>query len=67
MMRTGGAKGSHIHSLVEALEEAGYSLARRSSSHYIFKAPDRPSVTIPEKLDDRHLARKIAKAAGVAL
>lgn len=66
-MKQGGAKGQHINSLVEALESAGYQLTRRSTSHMIFKAAGRQNITIPQKVDDRHLAKKIAKIAGVAL
>jgi|HubBroStandDraft_2_1064218.scaffolds.fasta_scaffold4418121_1 predicted RNA binding protein YcfA (HicA-like mRNA interferase family) len=66
-MRTGGGKGQYLTPLVEALEHAGYSLARRSSSHFIFKGPERPCITVPQKLDSVHVAKKIAKVAGVAL
>jgi len=66
LMKTGGARGQHIKPLIEALELAGYSLLRRSSSHFIFKAPDRPHVTVPEKLDCIHTAKRIAKAAGIS-
>jgi predicted RNA binding protein YcfA (HicA-like mRNA interferase family) len=66
-VKTGGGRGHYLSPLVEALEQAGYSIARRSSSHFIFKAPERPCVTVPQKLDSVHVAKKIAKAAGVAL
>lgn len=66
-MKTGGASGHYINSLVSALELAGYSLVRRSSSHFIYKAPEHPCVTVPQKLDSIHIAKKIAKAAGVTL
>jgi predicted RNA binding protein YcfA (HicA-like mRNA interferase family) len=66
-MKTGGAKGHFINSVVLALERAGYSLARRSSSHFIYKAPERPCITVPQKLDSVKVAKKIARAAGVSL
>jgi len=66
-MKTGGSRGHYIHSLVLALERAGYSLVRRSSSHFIYVAPDRPHITVPQKLDSVNTAKKIAKAAGVTL
>jgi predicted RNA binding protein YcfA (HicA-like mRNA interferase family) len=66
-MKTGGARGLYIHRLVSAIEQVGYSLARRSSSHFIFRAPNRPNITIPQKLDCVHTAKKIAKVAGVSL
>lgn len=66
-MKTGGAKGQYIHQIVNALERAGYELSRRSSSHFIYKAPERPCVTVPQKLDSIKVAKKIAKVAGVSL
>jgi predicted RNA binding protein YcfA (HicA-like mRNA interferase family) len=66
-MRTGGAQGHYLKPLVEALEQAGYALHRRSSSHFIFAAPDRPHVTVPQKLDSVNTAKRIAKVAGVNL
>lgn len=66
-MKTGGSRGHYIKSVVDALEQVGYTLSRRSSSHFIFKCPDRPCITVPQKLDSVHVAKKIAKAAGVHL
>lgn len=66
-MKTGGAKGHYIKPLIFALERAGYDLARRSSSHFIYKAPDRPCGTVPQSLDSIKVAKKIAKVAGVSL
>ena len=67
LLKTGGGKGHYLNSIVLALERAGYSLARRSSSHFIYKAPERPCITVPQKLDSVKVAKKIAKAAGVVL
>ena len=66
-MKTGGSRGHFIKPVVAALEQAGYVLARRSTSHFIFKAPDRPNITVPQILDSINVAKKIAKAAGVTL
>ena len=66
-MKTGGARGQHVKSLIDALESVGYTLARRSNSHFIYKAEGRQNITIPEKLEDRHLAKRIAKIAGASL
>jgi len=66
-LKTGGARGHFIKPVVEALESAGYVLARRSTSHFIFKAPDRPCITVPQILDSVNVAKKIAKAAGITL
>lgn len=55
--------------LIEAMEKAGFELLRRnpSGSHFIMTAPNRPHVTVPRKLGNHRLARRIAKVAGVAL
>jgi hypothetical protein len=66
-VKTGGARGSLIKPLVEALESAGFELSRRSTSHFIFKAAGKQPLTIPQLLDDPRLARRLAKLAGVSL
>jgi predicted RNA binding protein YcfA (HicA-like mRNA interferase family) len=66
-MKKGGARGAYIKPLMKALKAAGYEFARRNNSHFHYKAPGRPRITVPEKLDDIHIAKRIAKIAGVEL
>jgi hypothetical protein len=67
-MKCGGAKGSLIRPLIEALEAAGYQLVDRPrGQHFKMWAPEKPPVFVPAKLDDRKLAKRIAKIAGVQL
>lgn len=66
-MKTGGGKGFWFKPLTQALIDAGYELARRSNSHLHYKAPQRQPVTVPCKLDDVKIAKRLAKIAGVEL
>jgi len=52
--------------LVELLQENGYELVHNAKgSHRKWKAPDRPEINITANLDDRHLANRILKLAGI--
>lgn len=66
-MKHGGAGGAHIKRVIKALEGAGYELSCRNNSRLHYKAPNRPHITIPKKLDDINTARHLARLAGVTL
>lgn len=67
-MKTGGGKGHYFKPLVEKMEAAGFVLiCRANNNHLKFKAPDRPVVIVPCKLEDRRVAHRIARIAGIAL
>ena len=54
--------------LVEALTKAGFEMLRppKRGSHRVFWNPETgQKVTTTEKLDDRHLANKLLKCAGI--
>ena len=63
MYRTGHLK----RVLVTALEGAGFELCRRAK-HDVLRRPEGGCViTMPRKLDDRALANRILKTAGIDL
>jgi hypothetical protein len=68
-MKCGGAKGSFAKPLFEALQAVGYEVIDRSGggSHFKMRAPGRPQLIVPAKLDGIKIVKRIAKLAGVTL
>jgi predicted RNA binding protein YcfA (HicA-like mRNA interferase family) len=57
-------KSGFFRPVVEALKAAGYEFQRVRANHHIFRAPQRPLISVPAKLDDRNLVQNILRRAG---
>jgi predicted RNA binding protein YcfA (HicA-like mRNA interferase family) len=67
-MKRHRVRGKYGLALVEALERAGYEFTRRSrGSHFVFRAPNRPNAILPDTIDCKAVALRIAEAAKVQL
>lgn len=52
--------------LLKLLKEAGWKLVRHGDRHDVFQHPEQAvSLTVPRKLDDRHLGNELLKIAGL--
>lgn len=60
-------KTTFFKPVIEALIAASAEFARRNNSHEIYRLPDRSTVPVPRKLDDRGLAQSIVKRVGARL
>jgi predicted RNA binding protein YcfA (HicA-like mRNA interferase family) len=67
-MKRHRVRGKYGQPLVEALEKAGYEFSRRArGSHFAFSAPNRPKAFLPDTIDCKAVALRIAEAAKVTL
>ena len=60
-------KGNFFKPVIKALTDAGYEIAGNNASHFKLAAPGRPPIIVPAKLDDKRLAHRITRNAGVTL
>jgi predicted RNA binding protein YcfA (HicA-like mRNA interferase family) len=61
-------RGKYGLVLVEALEAAGYTFKRPArGSHLVFSAPERPNAVLPDTIDCKAVALRIARAAKITL
>jgi predicted RNA binding protein YcfA (HicA-like mRNA interferase family) len=53
---------------VEALKKAGYELARHSmNSHQVYRKENEADIIVPTKINDKNLAKRLLKKAGLTL
>jgi predicted RNA binding protein YcfA (HicA-like mRNA interferase family) len=60
---------THFHNpVIEALLKAGYELTRYSmNSHKVYRKDNEAAIIVPIKIDDKNLAKRVLKKAGLTL
>ena len=57
---------SYVRTVTDLLKDAGFELSRhKHGSHAVWSKPERKPVVVSYHLDDRHLAQRVLKQAGL--